>query len=246
MPDNLLTATVPANPDPGQRPAQVPEKFWDAAAGTLRTEALLRSYQELERRLSLLTSAANGAGPGEDRQRLLQALGVPAQPEDYAVRCDHGLFAPDPTLNQRIHAAGFTGDQAQLLYDLAAEYLIPLGQQMAAAFEAEQQLQQLHAHFGGPERWQETARQLLAWGQKNLPAAALEGLSTTAEGILALDRLMRHGDPTPLRGGASASPAQSEDDLRALMRDPRYWRDRNPAIVAQVTAGFQRLYPDQG
>jgi hypothetical protein len=28
-----------------------------------------------------------------------------------------------------------------------------------------------------------------------------------------------------------------------MMRDPRYWRDRDPAFIAQVTEGFKRLYP---
>jgi hypothetical protein len=28
-----------------------------------------------------------------------------------------------------------------------------------------------------------------------------------------------------------------------MMRDPRYWRERDPALVAQVTEGFKRLYP---
>ena len=28
-----------------------------------------------------------------------------------------------------------------------------------------------------------------------------------------------------------------------MMRDPRYWRERDPGFVAQVTEGFQRLYP---
>ena len=29
-----------------------------------------------------------------------------------------------------------------------------------------------------------------------------------------------------------------------MMRDPRYWRDRNPEFVARVTDGFRRLFPD--
>ena len=28
-----------------------------------------------------------------------------------------------------------------------------------------------------------------------------------------------------------------------MMRDPRYWRERDATFVAQVTEGFQRLYP---
>jgi hypothetical protein len=49
MPDNLLdTAIVSAAPvTAGIRPAEVPEKFWDAERGELRVDALLKSYREL-------------------------------------------------------------------------------------------------------------------------------------------------------------------------------------------------------
>jgi len=34
-----------------------------------------------------------------------------------------------------------------------------------------------------------------------------------------------------------------EEDLRQLMRDPRYWRDHDPQIVDTVSQGFRELYP---
>lgn len=37
----------------------------------------------------------------------------------------------------------------------------------------------------------------------------------------------------------------AEARLREMMRDPRYWRDRDPAFVRRVTEGFGRLYPDR-
>lgn len=37
------------------------------------------------------------------------------------------------------------------------------------------------------------------------------------------------------------SQPQSEEDLRAMMRDPRYWQRREPAFVARVTEGFRKL-----
>jgi hypothetical protein len=37
-----------------------------------------------------------------------------------------------------------------------------------------------------------------------------------------------------------------EADLYKLMRDPRYWRDRDPALIAKVTEGFRQLYPERG
>ena len=197
----------------------------------------------MERRLSALTNppAADAAQPA-DRAALLKALGVPDQPQDYPVNTDHGLFQADPAVNQRLHAAGLTPAQVQAVYDLAAERFVPLVREMAAQFEAEQQVRRLQDHFGGADKWREASRQMLAWGQKNLPASALDALSTTAEGVMAIHKLMTAGEPTTLRG-APAPAGGDAADLHAQMRDPRYWRDRNPELIAKVTEGFQRLYP---
>lgn len=228
MVETLLTAPVPGAP-----PA-VPEKFRDPETGAVRVEALLKSYLELERKLS---------SPGGERPDLLKAPGVPEGPEGYCIACDHGLFEPDPAINGRLHGAGFTPEQAQLVYDLAAERLVPLIQELAAEFQAEREVERLSAQFGGAERWREVSRQLHAWAVKNLPPAAVEGLSTTYEGVMALHRMMTGAEPAALTMPAGTSPGGGEVELQALMRDPRYWRDRDPAVVSRVTDGFQRLYP---
>ncbi len=41
-------------------------------------------------------------------------------------------------------------------------------------------------------------------------------------------------------------PVPSEGDLRKRMRDPRYWRDRDPEFMDSVSRGFERLYPERG
>lgn len=56
-PEEAATAIAAAqkgatNATTPQRPESVPEKFWDAEKGTVKTEALLQSYSELERRQS--------------------------------------------------------------------------------------------------------------------------------------------------------------------------------------------------
>src|SRR3954469_9445816 len=104
---------------------------------------------------SLLTQAAepvpapvSGAAPvpgtgSLDRATLLSLLGVPDTPDGYCIDCGHGLFDADPVLNHKLHAAGFTPDQAQLVYDLAAERLVPMIQQIAFEFEAEREVARL-------------------------------------------------------------------------------------------------------
>lgn len=229
----------------------VPEKFRDPKTGALRVDALLKSYRELERRLSASAPVAPPANSPPDPASfdpvaLRRALGAPESPEGYCIACDHGLFQPDPEINGRLFEAGYTPGQAQLLYDLAAERMMPLIQHLAAEFQAEREVERLVARFGGEEKWREVSRQLLAWAGKNLPPAAVEGLSTTYEGVMALHAMMSGTEPTALAlGPGRATAADGETELRALMRDPRYWRDRDPAVIARVTDGFQRLYPSR-
>ncbi len=247
----LTTAAVPApevEDEPSAPPSDPPDAaapFRDPETGELQVDALLASYQELERKLSAMVPAPAPDMAAEDRQSLLQALGRPETPEAYEVTCGHGLFEPDPEVNKALHAAGLTGDQVQAVYDLAADRMMPMVRDIAADFEAEREVERLIDHFGGGETWAETARQLHAWGRRHLPPAALEGLSASFEGVVALHSMMQSGEPATL-ASAEAEPGLSETDLHALMRDPRYWRERDPATVAKVTEGFQRLYPGRG
>jgi hypothetical protein len=236
MTENLLNPPADAAP----RPAEVPEKFWDAQAGALRTEALLTSYLALERRLSQkLAPPAADAGE-EELARFREAMGIPHAPDAYAIEapCEH--CASDPAVNARLHAAHFTQPQAQLVYDLAAERLMPLIAEAAANYEADRQREKLHAHYGGEERFRQTATQLAAWGRANLPQPVFQALSSTFEGVLALEQMMQRKEPA--LGREAAAPVQaSEAELRAMMRDPRYWRTREPAFVQRVTEGFRKL-----
>lgn len=231
---NLLeAAATPPSPPKDVRPPHVPAKFWDPQAGTIRVDALLKSYLELERRLS------GPADPAARRAEALKLLGVPDKADDYCIRCDHGLFDPDPELNDRLHAAGFTAEQAQLVYDLASERLVPLLREMAADLEADREMERLVAHFGGPERWAEISGQILAWAGRHLPAPAVQAMAQTADGVMALHRMMASAEPAAVAGGA---PSDGSADLNRLVADPRYWRDRDPAFIAKVTEGFRRVY----
>lgn len=60
-----------------RRPENVPEKFWDAANNRVNTEALLKSYSELER------ARSTPAAPAEQAPATA-APETPAQPEDSA------------------------------------------------------------------------------------------------------------------------------------------------------------------
>ena len=240
-------AQPPAEPvdEPGPaRPSGVPEKFWNAEAGAVRTEALLKSYLELERKLGSMVPL-----PSEDdhegQQRLRRALGVPPSPEQYQIEARHELVATDSAINAKLHEAGFSQQQAQLVYDLAADHLLPLLDQAMGEIATKREAERLASHFGGNAPWRATAKQIRTWGQANLAPEVYETLAASYDGVLALHQMMQAREPAVLNEAGSPRSDADEADLARMMRDPRYWRDRDPAVVAQVTEGFRRLYPSQ-
>ncbi|MDB5372294.1 MAG: hypothetical protein JWP04_936 [Belnapia sp.] len=240
MPEDLLQSAALPSLGSVPRPAEVPEKFWDAEAGTLRTEALLKSYRELERRLSQRAAPPAADAAPDEMLRFRQAMGIPEAPDGYSIASPHALCCADPEVNSQLHAAHFSNDQAQLVYELAAQRLLPLIAEAAAEFEADRQREKLAAHFGGDDRFKAMAAQISAWGRAKLPEPVYGALCSTAEGVLALERMMRTEEPGLARDGVTP-PQESEAELRAMMRDPRYWRTREPDFVGRVTEGFRRM-----
>ena len=159
MADEPEAAAAEAGP---QRPPEVPEKFWDPVAGAVRTDSLVKSYAELERKLSpayrqgedgLPSDGTTGPGP--------HAGGRPASAEEYRIEPpNEPRLHPDPELNARLHGAGFTQTQAQLVYELAAERLLPVVGEIAGELQAQRQVDRLERHFGSAETWRAVAGQI--------------------------------------------------------------------------------------
>ena len=204
------------------RPDGLPDEFWDADAGTVRLDELVGAY---------------GALASADKP--------PASPEDYALELDGLIGGPDAEANRRMHEAGFTNAQVQLVYDMASSLLLPLAGEVAGELERAEREARLAERYGGEDGWRRARGQMQAWAEANLPAGVAEALTGSVEGAAALERLMDAGEPG-LGGGERPGGAVTLDGLRRLQGDPRYWRDRDPALVRQVMEGYRRLYPGSG
>lgn len=207
-------------------PAWLPEKFWDTENGEVRMEALAHSYQALENHM--------GAGVPRD---------VPDQPGAYDIKIDDDLLNIDDEVNLRLHENGFSQSQAQLVYDLAAERLMPMVSQISAQYENARDVDRLHDHFGGQERFEAIRPQLRSWGESNLDGTVFENLVSSSEGVIAMFEMMKNREPSLMRA-ADISSGSSEQDLKRMMKDPRYWKERDPSYVARVRRGFASLYPE--
>lgn len=213
-----------AGPTP---PNGLPDKFWDQEKGEVRTDNLVKSYQALEQKLGAL------AGQG-----------VPDNAEGYDIKMENELFASDPAVNTKLHEAGFSQEQAQTVYDLAQEHMLPMVNEVASEFHAQAQVGRLAQRFGGEEKWQQMAGQLKQWGQAKFPDEVFQALSSTYEGVLTMHKMMKSGEPGLIEGAGAGDEGLSEASLKQMMQDPRYWRDHDPSFVQRVQEGFKRLFPD--
>ncbi len=204
----------------------VPEKFWNPETNEIRIDALLKSYLNLEK-----------------QYKALAVRDIPEGPDGYEIHLPSDSITVNSDLNARLHEAGFTREQAQLVYELADEHLQPLVMEMAAHMQSHQHINSLCEEFGGEEKWREISNQISSWGQKHMSEDVFEALASNPEGIRTLYRMMSRNEPDMIDGSTPASGPLSEESIKSIMRDPRYWRDRDPAVVKQVQRGFETLYP---
>jgi len=71
---------------------------------------------------------------------------------------------------------------------------------------------------------------------------AIERLFESHEGIIAMEAIQEAMKDGSFTGDATPAAGLSEDSLKEMMQDPRYWSKNDPAFVRQVEAGFKKLY----
>lgn len=201
----------------------VPEKFKNAETGEVNIAAMAKSYKMLERKLAHIPKPVKSV-------------------DEYSIDCSHGMFKPDEDVNQRLFSMGLSKDQAQEVYNLAAEKMMPMIKELHADMAADREVEKLINHFGGVEQWKNVSKQLLAFGMKNMPEDVLDNLASSHEGVLALYRMMKGDEPSLQRASTSMASTIDSTELSSMMRDPKYWREKDPAFVAKVTQGFENLY----
>ncbi len=192
---------------------------------------------------NLLEQSANS---GMQDENLIQTnlRNIPDSFDKYEINIPNPILERDDEILQRFHKCGFSNEQAQLVYDLANERVIPVIDQLTINFEAQKQLEKLVRYFGGQDRFNEISRQISTWAKGNIRPEIYDALGSTSEGVIALYKMMSSNEPM-LGKDNDSNEELSQDSLRKMMEDPRYWRDKDKSYVAKITRGFEKLYPEK-
>lgn len=173
------------------------------------------------------------------------ALKTDGAEKEYNIIIRNKFLAVDKNVNKRLMEAGFTNAQAQLVYDLAEEIMIPKIQEVVEEFRAYRELAKLENYFGGEERFDEISRQITLWAEKNVPQEIYQSLNSTYYGVIALYNMMTSGEPKVMGKSCVSSDVITEKKLKEMMKDPKYWRDGDKDFIKKVNDGFKFLYGDE-
>ena len=107
---------------------KIPEKFLNED-GPLNTDSLVKSYNELEKKIGTMVSVPNADADDKTRERFYRAIGVPDDAKEYPV---NDMF-DDDSVKQKFHDIGLTTAQVEQIYAFAENFLSPVLHELFSA-----------------------------------------------------------------------------------------------------------------
>ena len=214
----------------------IPEKF-RKEDGTLNTDALIKSYTELEKKIGGLISVPDENADESVVCRFRRAIGVPESPDEYP---QNEMF-DDENVRQEFHKIGLTKNQVEKIYDIAQKFLSPVVDEILSVEQESKAMSELKKFFGNDEKMYDAFVAIKSFGERFLPADAFNELCSTPQGIQGMYKMMQSMEPS-VQTDSSNTKTLSDDDLRRMMRDPKYWRDHDAEYVRKIENGFKKLY----
>ena len=215
---------------------KIPEKFLNKD-GTLNTDALLKSYTELEKKIGTMISVPTSESDSELRAKFNRAIGVPENANEYPT-CP--MF-DDDSLREKFLEIGLTSSQVEKIYDIANEFLSPVLSDLFEIKNESDAISELKNFFGGTEKMYDALRAINTFGEKYLPHDAFDAMCSSPQGIQGIYKMMQSMEPS-VQTDDGGEKILSDDELRRMMRDPKYWRDMDPEYVRKIENGFKKLY----
>ena len=215
---------------------QIPEKFLNDK-GELNTSALVKSYCELEKKMSNMVSVPTADSDESVKQKFNHAIGVPDDSKDYPT---NSLF-DDESVREKFHEIGLTSSQVEKIYAIAEEFLQPT---LKNLFELQNQtnaINELKKFFGDDEKMNNALREINAFGERFLPHDAFDELCSTPQGIQGVYKMMQSMEPDVFTN-KNETENLTDEVLRNMMRDPKYWRDHDEEYIRKIENGFKKLY----
>jgi hypothetical protein len=251
--DHATGPDAPETAEDTNRPNHVPEKFWDAEKGEVRTEDLLKSYSELEKK----SSSGLPSDDGKDDPKPAEGDDPNPDDGDVAEKAAEAAGVDMDALETEFMAEGKLTDKSYA--DLEAkgfsrEEVDDFIQYRAQ--KSDRYMGELYSEVGGEEQFATMAK----WASENWSAdelkeyndavdsyemgrakLAMKGLRADYEKANGRAPKLLDGDGSPAKGGTIY---RSDAEMQRDMQDPRYRED--PAFRDDVIKKVDRSMKHYG
>ena len=226
------------------KPDYVQDKFWNKDTNEINIEELSSSYNSLEKKLGART---------EDLSKQIRediANEVKANvPEKYEINMPEIPENIQMDINPEMPLLQWWSDTAKAKGLSQEEF-----NKGIEAF-VNNEISALPDTDNERELLGENATQRIEaadlWSKKNLSSDSYEAIAefaSTAKGVKALEEIMKLNKDAPIPQTETAiEAAPSLEDLRSMMKDPRYWKDgeRDQAYINKVSMMYEKYYGSQ-
>lgn len=225
-----MVGETPSEESTGERPENIPEKFWDADKKELRTDDVLKSYSELEKRFGAFTGA-----PDE------YAVGVSEELKEQGVELD----SDDPMMEEAQKFAKEAGMSQEGFNGMINLYAV---NQLAMAKAEQEAMTADIASLG--DNADRRLNNMNQWASKNLPDDLMEGFKDAAvssDAVRAMEQLISMTRAAPVDAtNAVATPSITQEEVSQMQFAKDEFGNRkigsDPAFRAEYEKKRDMLY----
>ena len=223
------------------KPEHISDKFWDAGSKSVNVEALSTSYNTLEKKLGKRTEdLSKQIRQDIDNQKMKN---VPKEyeikmPDDLPEDVEIDIDKEQPLMkwwSEKSKEMGFSQDQ----FNEGISQFI--NNEVGSLPNIEQEMIDLG------DNAKERVESADLWAKKHLSENAyntISNLASTSQGIKTLEEIMSLNKKSVMPSTPTAIEGKPTlDDLRSMMKDPRYWKDgdKDNAYIQRVTKLFEQV-----
>jgi len=229
--------------DKGKRPDHIPEKFWDAEKGTVKTDEMAKAYATLETAHGKLKG--NPAMKGDVPEKAEDYFGDKGLtiPDDIKIDRVKDIPADDPALLAAAKAAKEAGIPRDVLLAFAPKFLGHLNEFLPEPMDVDAEMESLgkggEALVTGLKTWLDGLHDSGELSAAELKQAYQFGAS--ADGVRVLNKLrnMTGQQPIPMNL-PSGDGLPSKEELYAAKRSDKYRTD--PAYREKIEKQFEQVF----
>ena len=223
------------------KPEHISDKFWDADSKSVNVEALSTSYNTLEKKLGKRTEdLTKQIRQDMDNQK---SKNVPKEyeiklPDDLPEDVQIDIDKEQPLMkwwSEKAKEMGFSQDQ----FNEGISQFV--NNEIGGLPNIEQEMLDLG------DNAKERVESANLWAKKHLSEDAyntISNLASTSNGIKTLEEIMSLNKKSVMPSTPTAIEGKPTlDDLRSMMKDPRYWKDgeKDNGYIQRVTKLFEAI-----